>query len=235
MARLSAGNADGAKEELGAVLAATEDKAEVVRKAGTRDGFTKAEVQPYIRAAHALGCLAYDEDRFADAVTELARVHSIDDGAVGIEARLISAKSLMKLEKAGEAAALLEPATKLKDGASRANVGLALAKFTTGDEAGAREALELALAANPHYGKTLLGRNPAAGGEHLGRAAGLGRGGAALRPDLRRPVDRRRQGVPDQDRRRTRRREAGRSDRRSAGGCPTVGQPSDSRPGDGRG
>jgi tetratricopeptide (TPR) repeat protein len=158
MARLSAGNADGAKEELGAVLAATEDRAEAVRKAGTRDGFTKAEVQPYIRAAHALGCLAYDEDRFADAVTELARVHSIDDGAVGIEARLIAAKSLMKLEKAGEAVELLEPATKLKDGASRANVGLALAKFTAGDEAGARQALELALAANPHYGKTLLGR-----------------------------------------------------------------------------
>jgi tetratricopeptide (TPR) repeat protein len=117
MARLSAGNADGAKEELGAVIAATEEKAEALRKSGARDGFTKPEVQPYIRAAHALGCLAYDEDRFADAVTDLARVHSIDDGAVGLEARLIAAKSLMKLEKAAEAAELLEPATKFKEAA----------------------------------------------------------------------------------------------------------------------
>jgi tetratricopeptide (TPR) repeat protein len=158
MARLSAGNADGAKEELGAVLAATEPKADELRKAGARDAFTKPEVQPYIRAAHALGCLAYDENRFADAVTELERVHSIDDGAVGVEARLIAAKSQMKLEKPAEAAALLEPATKLEAGASRAHVGLALAKFSLGDEAAARTALDAALAANAHYGKALLGR-----------------------------------------------------------------------------
>jgi Tfp pilus assembly protein PilF len=158
MARLSAGNSDGAKEELGAVLAETEPKAEELRKAGSKDAFSKPEAQPYIRAAHALGCLAYDEDRFADAVTELARVHSIDEGTVGIEARLIAAKSLMKLEKPAEAAELLEPATKLEAGASRANVGLALAKFVAGDEAAASKALDAALAANPHYGKALLGR-----------------------------------------------------------------------------
>ncbi len=158
MARLSAGNADGAREELAAVLAATEPKAEELRKAGAKDAFTKPEAQPYIRAAHALGCLAYDENRFADAVTELARVHSIDDGTVGIEARLISAKSLMKLEKAADAAALLEPATKLEAGASRAQIGMALAKFTVGEEAAAHKALDAALTANAYYGKALLGR-----------------------------------------------------------------------------
>jgi tetratricopeptide (TPR) repeat protein len=158
MSRLSAGNSDGAKEELGAVLALTEPKAEELRKAGSKDAFTKPEAQPYIRAAHALGCLAYDENRFADAVTELARVHSIDEGNVGIEARLIAAKSLMKLEKPAEAAEMLEPATKLEAGASRANIGLALAKFVGGDEAAASKALDAALSANAHYGKALLGR-----------------------------------------------------------------------------
>ena len=72
-------------------------------------------------------------------MTDLERVHGIDDGAVGIEARLIAAKALMKLEKPADAVALLEPATKLEGGAGRANLGLALAHFATGAEAhGAR-------------------------------------------------------------------------------------------------
>jgi tetratricopeptide (TPR) repeat protein len=161
MARLSAGNTEGAKEELGAVLTATEDKAEAVRKSAgdkPKDGFSQPEVQPYIRAAHALGCLAYDEEHYDEAVKELSRVHSIDDGNVGIEARLIAAKSLMKLEKPGDAAALLEPVEKLEAAGSRVPLGLALARFASGDEAGARKSLDTALEANPHYGKTLLGR-----------------------------------------------------------------------------
>ena len=161
MARLSAGNTEGAKEELGAVLTATETKAESVRAAAgdkPKDGFSQPEVQPYIRAAHALGCLAYDEEHYDEAVKELARVHSIDDGNVGIEARLIAAKALMKLEKPADAAALLEPVAKLEAAGSRVPLGLALARFAAGDEAAARKALDTALEANPHYGKTLLGR-----------------------------------------------------------------------------
>ena len=64
----------------------------------------------------------------------------------------------MKLEKPADAVALLEPAAKLEGGAGRANLGLALAHFANGAEAPARKALDVALAANAHYGKTLLGR-----------------------------------------------------------------------------
>jgi hypothetical protein len=142
MARLSAGNADGAKEELSAVLAAGEGKAAELRAAGTKDAFSQPEVQPYIRAAHALGCLAYDEERYED----------------GIEARLIAAKALMKLERAADAAALLEPATKIEAGKGRAELGMALAKFSAGAEAEAGTALNAALDSNAHYGKALLGR-----------------------------------------------------------------------------
>jgi tetratricopeptide (TPR) repeat protein len=158
MARLSAGNSDGAKEELSAVLETGEGDMKKLRAKGTKDAFSQAEYQPYIRAAHALGCLAYDEERYADAVKDLERVHSVDDGSVGIEARLISAKALMKLEKPADVVALLEPAAKLEGGEGRANLGLALAHFASGAEAPAKKALTAALAANAHYGKTLLGR-----------------------------------------------------------------------------
>ncbi len=158
MARLAAGNADGAKEELSAVLASEEANAEKLKAEGVKDAFSRPEAQPYIRAAHALGCLAYDEDRFEDATKELARVYTLDEGSVGVEARMIAAKPLMKLEKPAEAAALLEPAAKLEGGKGRADIGLALAYFVAGKEAEARAALETALESNPNYGKTLLGR-----------------------------------------------------------------------------
>jgi thioredoxin-like negative regulator of GroEL len=158
MARLAAGNADGAKEELGIVLAGGEAQAEKLRADGVKDAFSKPEAQPFIRAAHALGCLAYDEERYEDSVKDLARVHSIDEGSVGIEARLISAKALMKLERPADAAALLEPATKTDEGKGRAQLGTALAQFAAGDESKARAALGVALDANAHYGKALLGR-----------------------------------------------------------------------------
>ena len=89
---------------------------------------------------------------------DLARVHSIDEGSVGIEARLIAAKALMKLERPADAAALLEPATTTEEGKGRAQLGMALAQFAAGDEAKARAALGAALDANAHYGKALLGR-----------------------------------------------------------------------------
>jgi predicted Zn-dependent protease len=158
MARLSAGNADGAKEELGAVLAAGQSMADKLAADKVKDAFTKTEAQPYIRAAHALGCLAYDQDRFEDAVKDLERVYAIDEGSVGTEARLIAAKALMKLNQAGDAVTVLEPAKKGEGGASRASLGLALAHVTAGDEKKARAALAEALDANVHYGKALLGQ-----------------------------------------------------------------------------
>src|SRR6476469_5405815 len=66
MSRLSAGNAEGAKEELSAVVAAGESQLAKLRDKGTKDAFDQLEYQPFIRAAHALGCLAYDEERYAD-------------------------------------------------------------------------------------------------------------------------------------------------------------------------
>jgi tetratricopeptide (TPR) repeat protein len=158
MSRLSAGNSDGAKEELSGVIAAGESEMAKVREQGTKNAFDQPEYQPFIRAAHAMGCLAYDEARYADAVKDLERVHAIDDGAVGIEARLIAAKALMKMEKPADAVAILEPAAKLEGGAGRANLGLALAHFVNGAQAPARKALDAALEANAHYAKTLLGR-----------------------------------------------------------------------------
>jgi tetratricopeptide (TPR) repeat protein len=158
MSRLSAGNAEGAKEELGIVLASGEAAAEKMKTDGVKDAFSKPEAQPFIRAAHALGCLAYDEERYEEAVKDLARVHAIDDGSVGVEARLIAAKALMKLERPADAAALLAPATKIEEGKGRAELGLALAEFAAGNEAQARASLGTALDANPHHGKTLLGR-----------------------------------------------------------------------------
>jgi len=158
MARLSSGNPDGAKEELLAVLVAGEPIVAKLRADKVKDAFNTTEAQPFIRAAHALGCLAYDQDRFEDAVKDLERVYEIDEGSVGTEARLIAAKSLMKLERAADAVAVLEPATKVETGGSRAHLGLALAHVTAGDEAKARAALDAALDANPHYGRTILGR-----------------------------------------------------------------------------
>jgi tetratricopeptide (TPR) repeat protein len=158
MARLSAGNTDGAKEELGAVLAAGEKAAAELAEQKVKDAFTKPEAQPYLRAAHALGCLAYDQERFDEAVKDLERVYAIDEGSVGTEARLVAAKALMKLERPVDAAAVLEPATKSESAGSRAQAGLALAHFTAGAEDKARAALEAALGANAHYGKAILGR-----------------------------------------------------------------------------
>jgi len=158
MARLSAGNTDGAREELAAVVTAGEKQLDELRAEKVKDAFTRPAAQPLIRASHALGCLAYDEDRFEDAAKELERVYTIDEGTVGTEARLISAKALMKLNKAAEAVAVLEPAQKSEVAGSRAELGLALAHFTAGAADKARAALESALEANPHFGKALLGR-----------------------------------------------------------------------------
>jgi tetratricopeptide (TPR) repeat protein len=158
MARLSAGNADGAKEELAAVVADGEKQLAAMRDEKVKDGFNRPEAQPLIRACHALGCLAYDQNRFEDALKDLERVYQVDEGAVGTEARLIAAKSLMKLERPADAVAALEPAAGAAETGSRVNMGLALAHFAAGALDKARADLDKALDANPHYGKAVLGR-----------------------------------------------------------------------------
>jgi tetratricopeptide (TPR) repeat protein len=159
MARLSAGNADGAKEELAAVVADGEKALAQLREDKVKDAFSRPEAQPLIRACHALGCLAYDQNRYEDALKDLERVYQVDEGTVGTEARLIASKSLMKLEKPAEAAAVLEPAAGADDTSnSRVNLGLALAQFKAGARDKAVAALEKALEGNAHYGKAILGR-----------------------------------------------------------------------------
>jgi tetratricopeptide (TPR) repeat protein len=158
MAKLSANDVEAAKTELSAVVAAAEPELAKLRADKVTDAFTRPEAQPFIRAAHALGCLAYDQGRYADACSDLERVFSIDAGTVGTEARLIAAKALIKENKAAEAVKVLEPATKTESGASRARMGLALAHFVAGSKAEAAASLTAALQANPHFAKAVLGR-----------------------------------------------------------------------------
>lgn len=158
MSRLSAGDNDGARKEFDAVITASEPAAAKLREAGAKDGFTKPEVQSYIRASHALGCMAYDLASYDECVTALERVYTIDAGTVGIEARLVAAKGLMKLDRAPEAAKVLEPVKEPRSALGRASMGLALARFATGDRTGAVQAIDAALATNPHFGRALLGQ-----------------------------------------------------------------------------
>ena len=158
MARLSANDVEAARTELSVVVNAAEADFAKLRADKVTDAFTRTEAQPFIRASHALGCLAYDQARYAEAYTDLERVFSIDGGAVGTEARLIAAKSLMKEGKAPEAIVVLEPATASETGGSRARMGLALAHFVAGSKAEAQEDLNKALEANPHFARAVLGR-----------------------------------------------------------------------------
>ncbi|HXU81252.1 MAG TPA: tetratricopeptide repeat protein [Polyangia bacterium] len=158
MARLQTGDNDGARKELSAVIKLSEPLAADLVKQGVKDAFTRKEAQAYIRASHALGCLAYDQEKYDEALESLARVYAVDEGTVGIEARLISAKTQVKLGKPADSIPVLEPVTKTEEAASRAHLGLALAHFATGDRARAEESLAKALEGNPHYGKALLGK-----------------------------------------------------------------------------
>jgi tetratricopeptide (TPR) repeat protein len=157
MARLQAGDNDGARKELDQVVRLSEGLAGELAKEGVKDAFSRKEAQAYIRASHALGCLAYDQEKYDEALASLARVYAVDEGTVGTEARLIAAKTLMKLARPAEAVTVLEAAEPDAAG-SRAQVGLALAHFAGGDRPRAEEALSKALAANPYYGKALLGQ-----------------------------------------------------------------------------
>ncbi len=167
MARMSAGDNDGAIGELRKAVEAGEAGAAKLRADGVKDAFARPEAQPYIRACHALGCLASEQGRWADSLADLERVYTLDEAAVGSEARLIAAKSLIKLERPADAAQVLEAAAGAsgKDGdgqpgsgGGRVKASLALALTAAGDAVGARAALAAALNDNPHLGKALLGK-----------------------------------------------------------------------------
>ncbi|MGD0836154.1 MAG: SEC-C metal-binding domain-containing protein [Polyangia bacterium] len=160
LARLQTGDNDGARQYFHDVQRVSEKVAAELRASGAKDGFARKEAQPYLRACHALGCLAYDGKSYDETLVELARVYEVDQSAVGTEARLIAGAALIKLGRAAEAVPVLEPASKEETGASRAPMSLALAHFLAGDRASATASLAAALAANPSLGRALLAKVP---------------------------------------------------------------------------
>ena len=176
LARLRSGDQDAARQEFNEVLRVSEKLAAELRELGAKDAFTRKEAQAYLRASHALGCLAFDQERYQDALVDLERVYAVDQGAVGTEARLIAGAALLKLKRPADAVPLLEVASKWEAGAGRALLSLGLAHFAAGDRAAAQAAILQAVAANSHFGVALLGRVPA-------RAANLGAATAGSREE----------------------------------------------------
>jgi tetratricopeptide (TPR) repeat protein len=158
LSRLSAGDGDGAREALDVVVKGGETVLAEMRTKGVKNGFTLPQSQPILRASHALGCLAFDQDRFDDALVDLERVYALDEGPVGVEARLIAGKTYVKSGKPADAIPVLEEAAKTEHGPGRAHMGLALAHFAAGDKTAAADALGKALATNAWFGKALLGQ-----------------------------------------------------------------------------
>jgi tetratricopeptide (TPR) repeat protein len=158
LAKISAGDNDGARAQLGEVIKAGQTVLDKLRQEGAQDGFGRKETQPYLRASHALGCLAYEQDRYDDALVDFERVFAVDQGPVGTEARLLAGKTLIKLGRPGEAVPVLEPAANSEAGSVRGHMELALAHFGAGDRTAAEAALDGALDANPHLGKAVLGQ-----------------------------------------------------------------------------
>ena len=176
LARLRAGDQDAARKEFNEVLRVSEKLAAELRESGAKDAFSRKEAQAYLRASHALGCLAFDQERYQDALVDLERVYTVDQGAVGTEARLIAGAALLKLKRPADAVQVLEVASKSEAGAGRALMSLGLARFVTGDRPAAQTAILQALDANSHFGGALLGRVPA-------RAANLGAATAGSREE----------------------------------------------------
>ena len=158
LAKLSAGDSPAAREALSVVVSKHEGLLNDLRSQGVTDAFTRREAQPVLRASHALGCLAFDEDRYDDAIRDLERVWAIDAGPVGTEARLIAGKTFIKSGKPAEAVPVLQEAAKSSSGPGRAHMTLALAHFMAGDKDAAGVALGQALAANAYFGKAVLGQ-----------------------------------------------------------------------------
>jgi tetratricopeptide (TPR) repeat protein len=176
LARLRSGDQDAACKEFNAVLRVSEKLAAELRESGAKDAFTRKEAQAYLRASHALGCLAFDQERYQDALVDLERVYAVDQGAVGTEARLIAGAALLKLKRPADAVPILEVASKSEAGAGRALLSLGLAQFAAGDRAAAQATMHQAVAANSHFGVALLGRVPS-------RAANLGAATAGSREE----------------------------------------------------
>jgi len=172
MARLQTGDHDGARTELGEAIKMSQTIAAALEKKGVKDAFNDKAAQPYLRASHALGCLAYDQERYDEALEALRRVFAIDEGAVGTEARLITAKTLVKVGRPAEAIPVLEPAVASEAGGARAELGLTLAHLKAGNRAVAEQALGRALLANPQFGKALLGHVRARVDSPVGAAPG---------------------------------------------------------------
>jgi tetratricopeptide (TPR) repeat protein len=160
LAHLQSGDNEGARKEFREVQRVSETIAAELRSSGAKDAFTRKEAQAYVRSCHALGCLDFDEKKYEEALIELDRVYSVDEGPVGTEARLIAGIALVKLSRAAEAVPVLEVATKSEAGAGRAPMSLALAHFLAGNSKAAEEALDKAQAANANLGKVLVGRIP---------------------------------------------------------------------------
>jgi tetratricopeptide (TPR) repeat protein len=176
LARLRSGDQDAARKEFNEVLRVSEKLAAELRESGAKDAFSRKEAQAYLRACHALGCLAFDQERYQDALVDLERVYAVDQGAVGTEARLIAGAALLKLKRPADAVQVLEVASKSEAGAGRALMSLGLACFATGDRPAAQAAILQALETNSHFGPALLGRVPA-------RAANLGAATAGSREE----------------------------------------------------
>jgi tetratricopeptide (TPR) repeat protein len=176
LARLRSGDQDAARKEFNEVLRISEKLAAELRESGTKDAFSRKEAQAYLRASHALGCLAFDQERYQDAVVDLERVYAVDQGAVGTEARLIAGAALLKLKRSADAVQVLQVASKSEAGAGRALLSLGLANFAAGDRAAAQAAMLQAFAANSHFGAALLGRVPSS-------AANLGAATAGSREE----------------------------------------------------
>jgi tetratricopeptide (TPR) repeat protein len=158
LAKLRAGDQDGARKEFNDVLRVSETLASELKASGAKDAFTRKEAQAYLRASHALGCLAFDQERYDDALTDLERVYGVDQGPVGTEARLIAAAAQLKLKKPADAVPILKVAAEAEVGAGRALMSLALAQFAAGEKEPAQASLDKALDANAHFGTALLNR-----------------------------------------------------------------------------
>ena len=161
LARLRSGDEEGARKEFNQVLRVSEKLASELHASGAKDAFSRKEAQAYLRASHALGCLAFDQERYQDALVDLERVYAVDQGAVGTEARLIAGAALLKLKRPADAAQVLRVASESEAGAGRAAMSLGLAHFAAGERDAAQAAIHKALDANPHFATTLLSRLPA--------------------------------------------------------------------------
>jgi tetratricopeptide (TPR) repeat protein len=157
LAKLSAGDSPAAREALSVVVDKHQALLADLRGKGVTDAFSQREAQPVLRASHALGCLAFDEERYDDALRDLERVYAVDNGPVGTEARLIAGKTFIKSGKPADAVPVLTEAGKSANGPGRAHMTLALAHFLAGDKNAAATALGAALATNQHFGKAVLG------------------------------------------------------------------------------